>query len=90
MPTMPKLPTFELPKFELPDHRPQLVRAAGTADVRAPRAAAVEQLADAGRDAAYVGLGLAVMTVERLQAAGTQLAELVTAGVEQARAAATN
>lgn len=101
MPTMPKLPTFELPKlpfdlptidlssFELPklptfslptlEDLPEL-----------PELPTVEQLAGAARDAAYIGVGLVVMTAERVQAAGTKLAELVTAGAEQARAAVTN
>ena len=90
MPSIPKLPTFELPKlpFELPSlsDLPTIDLAACTR----PELPSFEQVAGVARDAAYVGVGLAVMTVERLQAAGAKVAELVTAGVEQARAAATN
>ena len=62
------------------------------------RAAHVEQLAGAARDAAYIGVGLVVMTVERFQTAagqlqafgeevGTKISELVSTGAEQAREA---
>ena len=89
MASIPKLPTFELPTlpFELPS-----LSDLPTIDVNAcsrPELPSFEQVAGVARDAAYVGVGLAVMTVERLQAAGAKVAELVTAGVEQARAAAT-
>ena len=90
MPSIPKLPTFELPTvpFELPtlSDLPTIDFSACTR----PELPSFDQVASAARDAAYVGVGLAVMTVERLQAAGAKVAELVTAGVEQARAAATN
>ena len=97
MPTMPKLPTFELPKlpFDLPTidlssfELPKLSTLTESLP-EFPELPTFEQVADAARDAAYVGVGLAVMTFERWQAAGEKLVELVTAGVEQARAAATN
>ncbi len=87
MPTMPKLPTFELPKlpFDLPTF--DLPTLPTCWAVSLPELPTVRQVADAARDAAYVGVGLAVMTAERLQSAGAKVAELVTAGVEQARAA---
>ena len=50
-------PTFELPKFDLPK--------IDLPEVDLPSA---EQIAGFARDAAYVGVGLAVMTAERLQA----------------------
>ena len=56
-----ELPTFELPKVDLPE-------------VDLP---SVEQIAGFARDAAYVGIGLAVMTAERLQALQQQLLELL-------------
>lgn len=95
MPTMPKLPTFELPKlpFDLPSFDLPTIDLSSLPTCSAasmPELPTVQQVADAARDAAYVGVGLAVMTAERVQAAGAKLAELVTAGVTQARAAATN
>ena len=95
--SMPKLPSFELPKlpfdlptidlssFELPN-----LSTLTEALPELPELPTFEQVADAARDAAYIGIGLAVMTFEQWQAAGAKVVELVTAGVEQARAAATN
>lgn len=63
------LPTFELPKFELP-----------TFDVpsfEVPDLPSAEQVTSYVRDAAYIGVGLAAMTVERLQVLQQQLVELV-------------
>jgi hypothetical protein len=59
-----KLPEFDLPKFELPDF-----------DL--PDMPTAEQVTSYVRDAAYVGVGLAAMTVERLQALQQQLIDLV-------------
>jgi hypothetical protein len=86
MPTMPKLPTFELPTlpFDLPSFD---LPSCDLSSLELPELPTVQQVADAARDAAYVGVGLAVMTAERVQAAGAKVAELVTAGVQQARAA---
>ena len=53
------MPTFELPKVDLPE-------------VDLPSA---EQIVGFARDAAYVGVGLAVMTAERLQALQQQLVD---------------
>jgi hypothetical protein len=87
MPTMPKLPTFELPTlpFDLPSFDLPTLPTCSTSSL--PELPTAEQVADAVRDAAYVGVGLAVMTAERAQAAGAKVAELVTAGVARARAA---
>ena len=57
----------------------------GLEDVELPTP---EQLATFARDAAYVGLGLAVMTAERVQALQEQFVELVKSQVEKAGAAA--
>ena len=113
MPTMPKLPTFELPKlpFDLPTidlssfELPKLPFDLPTIDLSSfelpelptwdlpsfdqlPELPTFEQVAGAARDAASIGVGLAAMAAERAQAAGAKVVELVTAGVEQARAAA--
>lgn len=61
------LPTIDLPRFELPE--------VSLPSVDLPSA---EQIGAFARDAAHVGVGLAVMTVERLRALQTQLVELVT------------
>lgn len=78
-----ELPTFELPKFELPEflqfERPEL-----------PDLPSAEQVLEAARNAVYVGIGLAVMTVERVQEWSKQATEAVTEQVSKARAAATN
>jgi hypothetical protein len=65
------LPKFDLPKVELPD-------------VDLP---SVEQIAGFYRDMAYVGIGLAVVTAERLQALQKQLFELFTAQLAKVREA---
>ena len=58
------LPTIKLPTGALPSF-----------DLDVPSA---EQLTSLARDAAHVGVGLAVLTVERVQALQTQIVELVT------------
>jgi hypothetical protein len=84
MPTIPKLPTFDLSTlpFDLPT-----IDLADLADLPRPELPTLEQVSAAARDAAYVGVGLAVMGVERLQAAGATLTDLLTSRVEQARRA---
>ena len=74
MPSFPKidLPKFDLPKFDLPE-------------VDLPSA---EQVLGCARNAAYVGVGLAVTTVERVQELQQQLLDTVKAGVEKVRPAA--
>jgi len=65
---MPKfeMPNFELPKFELPE-----------IDLPEIDLPSVEQLTACARDAAYVGVGLAAMTVERVQALQQQLLDVL-------------
>ena len=70
-------PEFELPKFDLPDVE--------LPNVELPSA---EQIAGFARDAAYVGIGLVVMTAERLQALQQQLLELLTTQLDKVRDAA--
>ena len=61
-----ELPTFDLPKFDLP-----------TFDLPEVELPTVEQLTDFARDAAYIGVGLAVLTAERLQALQQQILEVL-------------
>jgi hypothetical protein len=70
------LSKFELPKFDLP-----------TVDLPDFELPTVEQIAGFARDAAYVGIGLAVMTAERLQALQQQFVELVTTQLAKVREA---
>jgi hypothetical protein len=55
-----------------------------------PELPSAEQVIAVVRDAAYVGVGLAVMTVERVQAFQREAVELVTEQVAKLRAAATS
>ena len=64
-----KLPDVELPKFDLPQFD---VPSFELSDLPTP-----EQVTGYVRDAAYVGVGLAAMTVERMQELRQQLVELV-------------
>ena len=75
MPSIPKLPTFELPKlpFDLP-----------TIDLSSFELPTLSTLTEALPELPELP------TFEQWQAAGAKVVELVTAGVEQARAAATN
>ncbi len=79
---MPKfeLPDFELPKWELPKFDLPKIE-----DVELPT---VDQVTSFARDAAYVGIGLAAMTVERVQALQDQVVEFVKEQVERVRDAA--
>ncbi len=70
-------PEFELPKFDLPN-----------VDLPNVELPSVEQVAGFARDAAYVGIGLVVMTAERLQALQQQLLELLTTQLDKVRQAA--
>ena len=74
MPTFPKfdLPKFEVPKFDLPE-------------VELPSA---EQVAGCARNAVYVGVGLAVTTVERVQELSKQLVDSLKESVAKVRPAA--
>jgi hypothetical protein len=71
-----KRPDFELPKFELPKVE--------LPNVDLPSA---ERIAGFARDAAYVGIGLAVVTAERLQALQEQLLDALETQVAKVRAA---
>jgi hypothetical protein len=74
-----ELPKFELPKFDLPKFElPELP------EVDLPSA---EQVLGFARDAAYVSVGLAVLTAERVQKLQQELLELLKAQVERVRAA---
>jgi hypothetical protein len=72
-----ELPKFDLPKFDLPN-----------VDLPNVDLPSVEQIAGFARDAAYVGIGLVVMTAERLQALQQQLLELLTTQLDKVRQAA--
>ncbi len=76
---MPTIPKFELPKFEAFDALPKL---------ELPELPSVDDVAGCARNAVYVGVGLAVTTVERLQELSTQLVDTVRDGVAKARQAA--
>jgi hypothetical protein len=69
-----ELPKFELPKFEMPE----------LPEVDLPSA---EQVLGFARDAAYVGVGLAVLTAERVQQLQQELLDLLKAQLERVRAA---
>ena len=81
---MPKfeLPDFELPKFEMPTFEMPKV------DLPEVDLPSVEQITGFARDAAYVGVGLAVMTAERLQALQQQLLDLLKEQLAKVRPAA--
>ena len=74
-------PKFELPEFELPKFDWPKVE---LPEVDLP---SLEQIAGFYRDAAYVGIGLAVVTVERLQELQKQLVELLTTQLAKVREA---
>jgi hypothetical protein len=78
---MPTFPKIELPKFEAPtfDALPK---------IELPELPSVEDVAGCARNAVYVGVGLAVTTVERLQELSTQLVDTVRDGVSKTRKAA--
>jgi hypothetical protein len=61
------LPKFELPKFELPD--------AGLPEL--------DRVAGLARDAAYAGVGAAVVTVQKLDEQRRELTDQVTARVRK-------
>ena len=81
MPTIPtiQLPKFELPKFDLPKFElPKFeLPKFDVPNFEVPDLPTAEQVTSYVRDAAYIGVGLAAMTVERLQALQQQLVELV-------------
>ena len=83
---MPKfeMPTFEMPKFEMPDFELPTFEMP-TIDLPEIDLPSVEQLAGCARDAAYVGVGLAAMTVERVQALQQQLLDLLKDQLDKVR-----
>ena len=78
MPTfeLPKfeMPTFELPKIDLPEF-----------DLPEVNLPTTEQVVAFARDAAYVGVGLAVVTAERLAEWQRELVELLKSQIERVR-----
>jgi hypothetical protein len=89
VPTFPKIdvPKFELPKFDVPKFDlPKFdLPKIDLADIDLPSA---EQVVGCARNAAYVGVGLAVTTVERFQELQQQLLDTLKAGVDKVRPAA--
>ena len=81
---MPSFPRFEMPDFKIPElsfpsfELPKL----DLPDVDLPSA---EQVAAFARDAAFVGVGLAVMTAERARELQQQLVELLTTRFDETR-----
>jgi hypothetical protein len=90
--TMPKLPfelpTFEMPTFEMPTFEMPTFEMPTFEMPELPELPSAEQVIGAVRDAAYIGVGLAAMTAERVQAFQRQAVELVTEQVAKLRAAA--
>lgn len=86
---MPKfeMPTFEMPKFELPDFELPTFEMPKV-DLPEVDLPSVEQITAFARDAAYVGVGLAAMTAERLQALQQQLLDLLTDQLAKVRTTA--
>ena len=76
-----ELPKFELPKFELPFELPKFE----LPDVDMPELPSAEQIIGFYRDAAYVGVGLAVVTAERVAEWQRELVELLKSQVERVR-----
>jgi hypothetical protein len=76
-----ELPKFELPKFELPFDLPKVE----LPDFELPELPTAEQVLAFARDAAYVGVGLAVVTAERIAEWQKELFELLKSQVERAR-----
>jgi hypothetical protein len=89
VPTFPKIdvPKFELPKFDVPKiDLPKFdLPKFDLAEIDLPSA---ERLVGCARNAAYVGVGLAVTTVERVQELQQQLLDNLKAGVDKVRPAA--
>ncbi len=71
---MPSFPRFEMPDFKIPELSFELPKV-DLPDVDLPSA---EQVAAFARDAAFVGVGLAVMTAERARELQQQVVETLT------------
>ena len=81
---MPTLPKFEVPTFDLPFELPKFE----LPEFDMPELPSTEQVIGFARDAAYVGVGLAVVTAERLAEWQRELVELLKTQVERVRSAA--
>ena len=81
---MPTLPKFEMPTIDLPFELPTFEMP----EIDMPELPSAEQVIDFDRDAAYVGVGLAVVTAERLAEWQRELVELLKTQVERVRSAA--
>jgi hypothetical protein len=79
-----EFPKFELPKFELPFDLPKV----DLPEFDMPELPTAEQVLGFARDAAYVGIGLAVVTAERIAEWQKELVELLKTQVERVRDAA--
>ena len=79
-----EFPKFELPKFELPFDLPKVdLPKFELPDM--PELPTAEQALAFARDAAYVGVGLAVVTAERIAEWQKELFELLKTQVERVR-----
>jgi hypothetical protein len=83
---MPKfeMPKFEAPKFEMPKFEMPKFEAPKRPDVDLPSR---EQVLGFARDAAYVGVGVVVLTAERMQKLQQELMDLLKSRVERVREA---
>ena len=69
-----QLPKFDMPKFEMPKFEMPTIDLSGVD---------VERLSDLARDAAYAGVGLVVLTVEKIAERGRELQAEFTARTRQ-------
>ena len=84
-----EFPKFELPKFELPFDLPKVdLPKFELPEFDMPELPTAEQVLAFARDAAYVGVGLAVVTAERIAEWQKELVELLKTQVERVRDAA--
>ena len=79
--SFPRFPTVELPTFDLTNF-PQFDLP--KIDLPGLELPSVDELTGYARDAAYIGVGLAVLTAERLQALQAQLTEMLKAQLASA------
>lgn len=82
---MTNFPHFEMPKVDFPKiDFPKIERP--TFELPEVDLTAFEGVVDFARDVAYVGVGLAVMTAERLQSLQQQWLEAMTTQLQEANA----
>jgi len=79
--SLPRFPTVELPTFDLTNFPQFDLPKIDLPGVELP---SVDELTGYARDAAYIGVGLAVLTVERLQSLQAQLTEMLKARLASA------